>query len=263
MASPVRRRTRSCRSSLPAWSKPREDGCELSVHSLCSSGSVVACGNGATMKHSMLAMAAVVLGCNGKTLRTPSVHRAAADVCGSRPVFSDAAATTDADCVAAATCACVSDLQCVPQNAFQTEGRCGQVIRGAGQGLDSCPSTCERCTYDTCHADSDCVSTAASGLGICDCRETPDHGLDNASHANPNYCVYGNNCRVDTDCKTGLPYCSPSADPNCGNFAGYFCHTSDDECVDNSDCSSGVCAWMATAKHWLCVSPQACLDGGV
>ena len=83
-----------------------------------------------------------------------------------------------------------------------------------------------------------------------------------ACHGSPylggqgNGCVPGN-CRVDADCGAG-EYCSPSYDPSsCGGLAGYYCHTAQDVCLDDSDCSSGpngpqVCIYSTTSSHWEC-----------
>jgi hypothetical protein len=34
---------------------------------------------------------------------------------------------------------------------------------------------------------------------------------------------------------------------------GYFCHTPNDTCLDDSDCgSAGACNYDSVAKHWSC-----------
>ncbi len=59
-------------------------------------------------------------------------------------------------------------------------------------------------------------------------------------------------------------YCSPSLG-ECGNYdkaVGYFCHTQDDECSDDSDCTGGIasspayCAFMPAVGHWRCSTAQ-------
>jgi hypothetical protein len=75
-------------------------------------------------------------------------------------------------------------------------------------------------------------------------------------------CVAGN-CRVDADCGSN-GYCSPSPSKNgCGGIpvGGYYCHTRDDECVDDSDCvSTGIsgCAYSTTSNRWTCIPLPLC-----
>jgi hypothetical protein len=96
------------------------------------------------------------------------------------------------------------------------------------------------CTYDACQEDSDC----ATG-GPCACSE------------GGNQCL-GGNCQVDSDCSGGA-LCSPSFGP-CGSYSGviaYYCHTPDDECTNDTDCSdpdeaAGYCMYSSEVGHWLC-----------
>jgi hypothetical protein len=105
-------------------------------------------------------------------------------------------------------------------------GRCS----GNGRGGWSC-------TYDQCFEDSDCASPAG------------DNG------PSPR-------CRVDSDCGDG--YCSPTFG-GCGNYWGvvsYFCHTPEDECIDDGDCGKGglgygpYCAYAPAVGHWKCSSSE-------
>jgi hypothetical protein len=66
----------------------------------------------------------------------------------------------------------------------------------------------------------------------------------------PNQCVPAA-CITDADCGPG-GYCSPSIAPLCGNGTdGYFCHTPDDQCDDDSDCAGyASCTW--TEASWTC-----------
>lgn len=116
-------------------------------------------------------------------------------------------------------------------------GRCNFDRRGS------------RCSYDTCFSDSDC------GTNVCAC-ESPD-----VSHIG-NKCLIGN-CQVDADCGTD-GFCSPTFG-SCGNYNGdiaYFCHTPEDECIDDSDCSDkdGVgtpyCKFSNEVNHWVCDDSQ-------
>ncbi len=127
---------------------------------------------------------------------------------------------------------CSKDADC-------TEGKNGRCYGGL------LPNAC---SYDECVTDTDC------GTAVCDCRNTGKIGQ-------PNVCFKGN-CRTDTDCKG--QFCSPSATTvtyNCtgpvlGSF-GYFCHTAQDECVDNEDCASvsfnAQCVFDPDVVHWKCI----------
>jgi len=110
---------------------------------------------------------------------------------------------------------------------------------------NSCSSTC---SYDQCFADFDC------GSGVpCNCRTSP------SDFAN-NWCITGSNCVLDSNCGPG-GYCSPSmidvlgSCPGCGS--GFFCHTSSDTCLNDSDCSAGVmptCAYAPQTGRWGCAT---------
>jgi len=195
-----------------------------------------------------------ICACDAGQHRIPTNHRAAPDTCStSRPAFMPGPPTDGGGLCSGFACSCTSDSLCTD---FKN-GRCGQTFE-----LNYCSRSCPICTYDHCFSDSDCPPLGP-GPGVCDCRETLGHGPDTVSQASPNYCLYTNNCRVDSDCtSTGLPFCSPSADPQCGSFVGFFCHTTSDECVDDADCGLGICAWQPDKKHWACAKPGACLDGG-
>jgi hypothetical protein len=98
---------------------------------------------------------------------------------------------------------------------------------------------------------------------VCDCRESPFHGAPAAA----NRCTQAGNCRVDADCGAS-GYCSPSYSIACGinmPIVGFFCHTVNDECIDDSECQvspttgQGFCAFDPLAKRWVC-SDRVCRD---
>ena len=136
------------------------------------------------------------------------------------------------------------DGECAADNACTagTDGRCVQNNGGA--------IFCT-CTYDTCTHDADCAAGQT-----CAC-----HG-STYTYGDGNTCIAGN-CRVDADCGAGN-YCSPADNVNsCGSLLGYFCHTPQDTCIDDSDCtnsSSGpqVCTYSSTAGHWQCKVQGLC-----
>jgi hypothetical protein len=176
-----------------------------------------------------------------------------------RPVMdvSDGAADVGPDARAPPENHRVDDLQCA---APRPAGGC-TLTSADGGPLGPCASDLDcqdggvggRCTpYDECQSDSDC------GMGmLCVC-----HDSVYAAGAG-NTCMAGD-CRVDADCGPG-GYCSPvhGIDTNCGNVAGYYCHTSRDECIDDSDCGGSpldsVCAWSAVDARWECQMADVCM----
>ena len=111
---------------------------------------------------------------------------------------------------------------------------------------------CERdrfgcfCSYDACRADTDC----ASGQ-LCVCHDSPYWS------GGPNTCMPGN-CRVDPDCGAG-GRCSPSPGA-CAEVVGYYCHTPNDECTNDSDCVgfSQYCSWSTADRRWECGQEGPC-----
>lgn len=170
---------------------------------------------------------------SGCSSREPAVHRTAGATCDSERPTGDAAPPE-------AFGTCTSDADCTDG----ANGRCN----GSRGGW--------RCTYDECFADADC-----DGASACECE---NGGLS----AGANTCLPGN-CRTDADCASG--FCSPTLGP-CGTYdptgserantspAGYYCHTPEDECVDDSDCRDGdagalgapYCAFDPVEARWLC-----------
>jgi hypothetical protein len=74
-----------------------------------------------------------------------------------------------------------------------------------------------------------------------------------------NACIAGN-CRVDSDCGPGS-FCSPSMSPNCGGLLGYFCHTPQDQCVNDIDCTGygpQVCTYSTSSASWQCAMFWGC-----
>jgi hypothetical protein len=161
--------------------------------------------------------------------RVPTYHRPDDSQC-SQPAAAG-------DCtISGGTLTCHSDAEC-------TTGTNGRCIESGGGAI-----TC-LCTYDTCTHDTDCPTG-----DLCAC-----HGSAFTGGAG-NTCKPGN-CRVDSDCGPG-GYCSPShGTTGCGGLTGYYCHTTADTCVDDTDCSGSgadVCAWSMSATHWECQQQQLC-----
>lgn len=140
--------------------------------------------------------------------RVAVAHRAVAEICG----MERAAGTCQPINVAGTTGFCAADSSC-------TAGTNGRCLAGGRVGGCSC-------SYDSCFADSDCKLG-----GPCACRGTGTAGA--------NACLAGN-CRVDADCGPGGS-CSPTYDFGCGRYfgiVGYYCHTKNDACLDDSDCAT-------------------------
>ncbi|MET0792423.1 MAG: hypothetical protein ABW061_12960 [Polyangiaceae bacterium] len=166
----------------------------------------------------------------------PENHRPSAVACDQTRPTNDPGAPADQD---GGYVACHSHADCTAGK----NGRC------SGNGHDGW-----QCTYDGCFADSDCSNAASGEPQLCACGE--------GFRSDNNVCLAGN-CRVDTDCGQG-GYCSPTLG-DCGNYAktvGYYCHTKDDECSDDSDCKAGTasgpgyCAFTPSVGHWRCSTAQ-------
>lgn len=177
--------------------------------------------------------------CTNGEGRVPKAHRAQSSVCsaarapgGSATPVAEDECTADADCTAG------------------TNGRCMRVGLSLGR----------QCSYDECTTDADCPSGT-----LCECRAT-------ANEDRPNKCVVGN-CRTDADCGPS-GYCSLSdvpgspplweGDGSVGfvNYIanGYYCHTTNDCCLDTDDCGEDEnghqqsCVWGTQSSQWQCAS---------
>lgn len=183
---------------------------------------------------------AIAIHCGGTTTttnppHTPKVHRSTAMMCPQMraPSIEDGG-VSDAGMMSPDSGlpqSCNQDSDCTQGK----NGRCGYSRIG------------KTCSYDTCFQDGDCMTGA-----VCECRSS-------ASSSAPNHCTGGNQmgaCRVDADCGE-KGFCSPTLG-TCGNYSGiqgYFCHTSADECVDDTECTqmgAGYCMFDTMVKHWKC-----------
>lgn len=168
---------------------------------------------------------------------SPTVHRAVAVKCGPSIRTGERDPTLKG---------CVSDAECQKG----ANGRCERHMFAHAQFAN-------RCIYDECSADDDCTKqdqdplSTRLGAGPCVCGEK----------GKANVCMSGN-CRTDADC--GSRFCSPSRDFNCGyeGTPGYYCHTSDDQCLNDSDCTTDAsgpeaqCRYDPEAKRWACSSNE-------
>jgi hypothetical protein len=163
--------------------------------------------------------------------RTPEVHRAEAAACiltvpPENPYIPEGGLGPPASCHSNAEC---------------TAGRNGRCDGNSHDGY--------RCTYDACYSDSECAG------GVCACN--------GATRATNNVCLVGG-CQVDANCGPG-GFCSPTLG-SCGHYGkavGYYCHTSEDECIDDADCSGAgmfgqkpYCAYEKSIGHWKCSSAE-------
>ena len=205
-----------------------------------------------------LAMAMVsVVSCSARGAeRVPAEHRSVAGVC--TEARGPGAVTASANCPNAPA-ACAQDSDCTAGK----NGRCFSDTHGC---------TSVRCSYDGCSSDTDCAENEA-----CACRVS-------GAASTPTLCVSAQ-CRVDADCGVDR-FCSPSLvhDPCayppealctpadgacspgpclCGDSRahGYFCHTQNDTCVNDSDCntaSGSSCAYDRIENRWTCTGARIC-----
>lgn len=169
----------------------------------------------------------------------PTDHRSEAVACSQERA--PGSASVVGDCTEDSECTDGMNGRCISPNVVGPLGRSG-------------------CSYDTCFGDSDCRAKP------CRCRQS-------ATSSAPNYCLTDSNCQLDSDCGPG-GFCSPSllnvdssiagtASSGSGLAAfGYFCHTPQDLCLNDSDCDQyrclpeEGCGWMAcgftSENRWDC-----------
>ncbi len=131
---------------------------------------------------------------------------------------------------------CTTDSMC-PACSNGLPDRCVSVAVLINGGVGGAAGSL--CACDQCTGDQDCGSK-----GVCACGTLGG-----------NICLPGN-CRVDSDCGPG-GYCSPSSPRACGTGdLGYYCHTAQDQCRADADCSglgySPYCAYSIEAAIWTC-----------
>jgi hypothetical protein len=165
------------------------------------------------------------------SLPAPTNHRSTALACSTtRPpgihVHADGGLSSDGGTGGP----CTADSQC-------TSGDNARCTPSEHNGFATCES-------DACSTDGDCGKG-----GVCAC------GLPASTGRYPNVCLSGN-CRVDSDC--GCGYCSPTYGTSCGAYGGvigYYCHTPEDECTNDDQCTEGgpgYCGYQPTTKRWTC-----------
>jgi hypothetical protein len=160
----------------------------------------------------------------GGMLPEPELHRAMAETCTGTPPMGNPIPDPSGECM--------QDADCVAGD----NGRCVWPFGGSNV-----------CMYDECFSDADC-----GGVAVCACRIDESFGF--------NRCFQGN-CRVDADCPGG--YCSPSGVhiySSCmtgisAGSIGFFCHTPEDECIDDADCGmpdAAACLFDVSSTRWAC-----------
>lgn len=168
-------------------------------------------------------------GTGGGPTREPLKHRPSQVVCGVRPPAQDAGGPQGAS---PDPMVCTTDADCV-------SGANGRCISGR--------LATKFCTYDACFDDTDCESGS-----VCQCSPATQTSVGNHCSAP--------GCRIDADCPGS--FCSPTFG-TCGNYSGvigYACHTTADECVDDTDCigkgPGAYCMHDPMVGHWICSSSQ-------
>jgi hypothetical protein len=172
------------------------------------------------------------------SMRVPTNHRPDDSQCATVPAAGNCD-TAFGERDAGPQFPCTSDSDC-------SAGKNGRCNTDAPAPFAGC-----QCDYDACAGDTDCTTG-----DLCVCHGSPyDFGAGNT-------CLAGN-CRVDSDCGSH-GNCSPSESlENCGSIGGYYCHTSEDTCIDDTDCTTNedafpVCIWSSTAGHWTCALQEGC-----
>jgi hypothetical protein len=192
-----------------------------------------------------------------------------AQICGTRPPANHRAAEGPAcphdRAPGGVPAMCVVDGGPPPAGDCQQDSDCTAGINGRCLPVRGCYMAC---SYDGCFSDSDCAGNVP-----CHCR-------DSTSSTNANCCLVNSDCRIDDDCGPG-GYCSPSQLEGCMRMctvpcspgthcyagttevpcwcgqscgAGYFCHTADDACTNDCECTEAdsACTHQPTGG-WACI----------
>ena len=202
-------------------------------------------------------MIVAIVGCSShEPRRVPANHRTVAAACTEARGPGAVSGTANCPDIPAT---CGQDSDC-------TAGKSGRCVS------DTHGCTTIGCSYDGCSSDADCADNEA-----CGCRMS-------ATDSTPTICVSAE-CRADADCGAS-GFCSPSlvGDPcvyptqalctpgegTCspgpclcgdGRGHGYFCHTPNDTCLDDSDCetsSGSSCGFDRLEKRWTCTRERIC-----
>lgn len=161
-----------------------------------------------------------------------------------------------------AACAPRPAVNCPQQTTLpgcKLDSECTAGINGRCQTVYASGSATCACVYDDCVTDADCAAGTA-----CYCMPTTGGaGFMGAATE----CLTSN-CRTDADCASG--FCSPSIYPGgpggCGGKVfGNDCHTSSDECGNDSDCVldnggslGAACVYAPELGHWACKAFSVC-----
>jgi hypothetical protein len=181
----------------------------------------------------VLLVCALPYACGGsRHVSTPTNHRAVAPAaCTPQPILGGM-------CVGSmGTMPCASSSDCTAG----LDGSCNDVFGACS------------CIYDACLTDDDCGPGTA-----CTC-DGHRGGAGSSGTFSPTACV-ASNCRLDSDCGPG-GFCSPSPNDLCGTVGGFYCHTSHDECGDDSDCTGSTCVYSPEVGHWICSLGGGCGGG--
>jgi hypothetical protein len=170
----------------------------------------------------------------GTNWHIPAVHRPSPQTCAAHPT--GAASGAPPPLLDAGSGACTTDADCTLRGGLT--GHCRATSGGA-----------KACDYDECLVDGDCAPGTT-----CTC----DQPSRLTQPSDLNRCL-PSNCRVDADCGPG-GYCSPTVSSECGPFygtVGWYCHTKQDECIDDVDCpatdgAKPYCAYQSEVGRWTC-----------
>jgi hypothetical protein len=140
-----------------------------------------------------------------------------------------------------------------------------RAVACEGRGMDHLTSTdlCDSdaacpagstCTLDgLCYEPAECEDDSQCGAqGACACAGMFPVGSAYGTAIRFNQCLPAE-CRSDSDCNGYSCGLSDSSEPCTGKLAGFFCHSSQDECTSSSDCgTTGACLYEASSRRWSC-----------
>lgn len=193
----------------------------------CVIGVMAACG-GRALDTSSTSPEVGGAGQGGSTFVTTTFTRSPAD---HRPVASSCVgvhAPPEPVFLTYTTGSCTRHADC-------TAGTNGKCINGIGSAYNH-----YFCVYDDCATDADCDAGS-----VCYCTASTSAR-----------CLSTGNCLVDGNCGGSNRYCSPSMGMDCDGYHsvdGYYCHTSTDSCIDDSDCTgTDYCNYDVYKGRWQC-----------
>jgi hypothetical protein len=122
-------------------------------------------------------------------------------------------------------------------------------------GDADCPAGTSCGLYGSCYEPAKCEDDSQCGPhGACACASMFAAGSAYGTAIAFNQCLPAE-CRSDSDCDGFSCGLSDTPEPCDLVRAGFFCHSSRDECMQNSDCGMAEgCLYEASSRRWTCRS---------